>query len=346
MSFPKDLAALLQTRPTPAARDRALSALDAIDDLQPLAQRLHREGVDILALDALTRLAPEHTRAAELAEILRPGRRRAAAIHLAQEVALANTRAALDEASIPYVVIKGAHLGRVLYDDPLQRVGVDVDVLVAPEDKARAIAALTDRGFQAKARAQTATHEINFTDGRAWIDLHWHFLRPGRTRRPVEGDILITRQTIDGVSVPDDIWTTVIMLVHNAITDTVTARANRAVDLARWVSSRALDWDAIARRVAAMGLIAAAWATLTWVDELLGLDLDTATVSALRPPLIQRAYLRAWLRADPSALYRDHPHLVRFGFGLALHDTPQDALRFALRFIATAPERRHAPTKR
>ncbi|MCK5799007.1 MAG: nucleotidyltransferase family protein, partial [Deltaproteobacteria bacterium] len=268
------------------------------------------------------------------------------AIHLAQEVALTNARAALDEASIPYVVIKGAHLGRVLYDDPLQRVGVDVDVLVSPEDKARAIATLTDRGFQAKARAQTATHEINFTDGRAWIDLHWHLLRPGRTRRPVEDDILTTRQTIGGVSVPDDTWTTVIMLVHNAITDTVTARANRAVDLARWVSRRTLDWDEIAKRIAAMGLIAAAWATLTWVDDLLGLNLKQTTVSTLRPPLLQRAYLRAWLRADPSALYRDHPHLVRFGFGLALHDTPKDALRFALRFIATAPERRLAPTKR
>ncbi|MCK5798915.1 MAG: hypothetical protein KAI47_17100, partial [Deltaproteobacteria bacterium] len=73
MSFPKDLAALLQAQPTPVARARALSALNAISDLQPLAQRLHREGVDILALDALTRLASGNARAAELAEILRPG---------------------------------------------------------------------------------------------------------------------------------------------------------------------------------------------------------------------------------------------------------------------------------
>lgn len=339
MALPREITDLLRAETAPSARSRALDYLSSLTpaDRADLENHLRREGVFPLVSEALGAGGLGQSKQETF---------RAAALHLARRAALARASHALEEAALDYVVFKGAHLTPLLYSNPTLRPALDVDVLVRARHQEQAIDALTNVGFELHHRAETASHELNLTDGAAWIDLHWHLLRPGRMRAPVEEEIISTRERAGGEResywVPSTTWTTVIMLVHNAVTDTVNGRAIRAVDLQRWITraGRSIDWDDVANKVDRMGLRAAAWATLYWTDSLLGLALDESVWRAFAPPRLQQAYLRAWMAADPAKLYQRHPQLVRAGFGLAMHDTPRDAVRFIGSFLQTVRERR------
>lgn len=70
----------------------------------------------------------------------------------------------------------------------------------------------------------------------ASIDLHWNLLRPGRSRINLPHLALKTRQKQkNGIYVPGNLATTVIQLIHPAITEYTTARLIRVVDLVRWL---------------------------------------------------------------------------------------------------------------
>jgi hypothetical protein len=338
LSIPREIAALLRPHPakaTIAAAEDLLVSLPPTDRAD-LEKDLRRQGV----FELIAALLP-----VDIFRAHRKGRIHAAARLLARRAAKVRATEALEQEGIAYVVFKGAHLTPLLYRDPLLRPALDVDILVTPYAREDAIAALLAVGFKPKTNPATASHELNLSDGMAWVDLHWHLLRPGRSRIPIADEIVSGREAAgDGVEpkywVPNTTWTTVIMLVHNAITDTVNARAIRAVDLQRWIATRSIDWVEVASTTERMGLQAAAWATLRWADCLVGLDLDEMVFSAFEPSWMHRAYLRTWLAADPAKLYRSHPQLVRLGFGLAMHDSPRDALRFAGSFLKTVRERR------
>src|SRR5204863_3333585 len=55
--------------------------------------------------------------------------------------------ACLQFASIPATVLKGAALSRALYGNPGLRAPVDIDLLVAPSNLARAVDALRQLGY-------------------------------------------------------------------------------------------------------------------------------------------------------------------------------------------------------
>ena len=92
-------------------------------------------------------------------------------------------------AGLPVIALKGFVLSQALYGDPFRRVSCDVDLLVRPEDRARADALLVDLGFdRSKWLGTAAASESEYTrpaaPGRPALlaDLHWdvvprwHFL--------------------------------------------------------------------------------------------------------------------------------------------------------------------------
>ncbi len=96
--------------------------------------------------------------------------------------------AALDAAGIPFVALKGAALGAAHYPAPALRPMTDVDLLVAPGDKDRALAALAAAGFVRPPPGQEAFWAESFYNlpldappGQAGkLELHWSIAQQGR----------------------------------------------------------------------------------------------------------------------------------------------------------------------
>ena len=60
------------------------------------------------------------------------------------------------------------------------------------------IVVLLDAGYSVHAEPANISHEATFRRGAVDIDLHWHLLRPGRTRVDLTAELLARRQRIKG----------------------------------------------------------------------------------------------------------------------------------------------------
>ncbi len=84
---------------------------------------------------------------AQTTALLHQQRLHATGGYLIQRHNLERIRAILDEAGVIHVVTKGAHTREVYYQTPALRPATDIDVLVRPADKLRAIKAFQARGL-------------------------------------------------------------------------------------------------------------------------------------------------------------------------------------------------------
>ncbi|MBC7793033.1 MAG: nucleotidyltransferase family protein, partial [Clostridia bacterium] len=159
-----------------------------------------RQGVAVLMRRELRARLDLETVAPVLASLLADAHARSLKRVMRQEEAIEGLRDAL---SVPYLVWRGLHLAKLLYEDPSERVGADIDLLVAPADRKRAIDALRAAGYSSSTNAATASHELSYTGNGVQLDLHWHMTRPQRARINL-GAWLLTRGVLCNVTpVPD-----------------------------------------------------------------------------------------------------------------------------------------------
>jgi hypothetical protein len=162
----------------------------------------------------------------------------------------AGVLAALARQQIDTLVLKGAALALLHYQDVGARAMEDVDVLIAPARRREAQAVLVAHGFRAAVETGPAFvagyHSCGFKNaaGRA-IDLHW--FASGEARRPGADDDLWRRSVpllVDGV--PTRALAPTDLLYH------VLAHAHASVDPhLRWMADAmtllraGVDWDAL-----------------------------------------------------------------------------------------------------
>jgi len=87
-------------------------------------------------------------------------------------------------AGIPVIVLKGAHLGEIIYRNAALRPMIDVDLLIRESDITRAEVILSELGYSTqgdykrdrKDRFHLVYHSSQNT---VLIELHWHLIRPG-----------------------------------------------------------------------------------------------------------------------------------------------------------------------
>ena len=267
-------------------------------------------------------------------DALRNASRSAAASYLLQSEVLRKTGYALDNAGIDYVVFKGAHIREWLYDNPTVRTSVDVDILVAFEDRLRAISTLQQHGFTMNVIPQIASHEVQLIWHEVEVDLHWDVMRPGRTRSSLVSDLLSRRIHLKNIPVPCAEDAAVLMLVQPAFADHVcgpTMPLIRALDFYLLTQRVDLDWDRVTSVLAMQGVKTAAWTTLHWFLLLnrAAAHVPAEFVNALTPPRAKAGYLLYWLEHDLPTRTRGLPGASQVAFTLALHDTARDAARAA-----------------
>jgi len=247
-------ALLASLRASPAAwAEPSLASLVAACDPGQLAELAISEGLAGPAGERLAGLLPAGPSTRLTGEA-----RQDAVRHLAYLSVLGKLAAALDQAGVTSVALKGPVLAELSYQD-VPRGYADLDLMVSPGQLRAALDALEGAGAvvaerdwpmlisSAKGQLTMAVH------GLPMIDLHWHlvYLRSARERWAIPtGDLLARRQrvrlkNVDAWSLdPED------FLAHLALHASFGAvqQLRRLLDIDRTIASRPLDWEVMVQR--------------------------------------------------------------------------------------------------
>ncbi|HYN77930.1 MAG TPA: nucleotidyltransferase family protein [Lamprocystis sp. (in: g-proteobacteria)] len=270
---------------------------------------------------------------ADLRARLKGERRDAAGRYLLQRRTATRASASLTKAGVGCAFFKGAAVRERLYPQPSDRPAADLDLLVAPKERDRAVRVLCAAGFALQGIPDTVSHEISLLDSHASVDLHWGLFRPGRARFDLTPALLHTTRLEHGLPLVSDNANLLVLLVHPAFAKHVNGRAAkliRVVDLDRILRTIEPDWDWILHLIDAAGLRTAAWAVLHWTRTLMDTPVDPTVLRHLAPGRFQSRYLAYWIDHQLPARLGGVPGLVQGAFTLALHDRAGDAGRAVL----------------
>lgn len=254
-----------------------------------------------------------------------------------QGVAISHVHRTLSQAGIPYALFKGAAARLSLYSSPHLRPAADIDLLVSPSNRDRAIQALSASGLKPGGLAENHSHEVVFMHSQVEIDLHWHLLRPGRLSPHSTDDLLRDTVTLaSGYSILAPEATLSVQLIHPTHAKYVSspwAKDIRIVDLMRLIDKHPIDWEQLAQRIKSYRGATAAWCNLLWMAAVSDIPIPAAFVQAVAPSPLKQRYLARWILGGLVQRYCRHRNLMRFGFTLATHDNAIDSFRMALGFL-------------
>ena len=114
------------------------------------------------------------------------------------------------------------------------------------------------------------------------INLHWHLLRPGRTRIDLNNYLFAQRQAFGEFAGLSNEAALLVMLIHPAITKYVNGSASslrHLVDMHRLAQSDGINWDRLIEMLSASVTRTAAWASLAWL-HMLALVIRSGSTSA------------------------------------------------------------------
>jgi hypothetical protein len=193
----------------------------------------------------------------------------------------------LESVSIPVMPLKGVFLAYWVYEDPLERLGGDIDVLVQESTFDRAIQALTSAGFALKPGDDPRQRVLLASELPIEIDLHRALFAPGRYRLPTTDVFRRGKECRSRFAWPvvlPDPYDAVAHLVGHAASEHRPENAERnSRDLENLARKYALDPKRAATHLEGSGLARAARYTLGMVG----------TGSHLAPQIL------ASLRRDP-----------------------------------------------
>jgi hypothetical protein len=232
---------------------------------------------------------------------------------------------------LPYVIIKGAHIREILYPNPACRPSVDIDILISPEEKNRAVSILCASGYTLKPDPVNISHEVSLAKENVHLDLHWHILRPGRTRIEWTDFFLQYRQRCVYFWGLDQESTLFIMLTHPVFNKYSTAPHSllvRLIDLQRWIETQEIDWDRLLELLRKAGMQTAAWITSTYLAKLTGCQPPSSFLESIQPSPFKQFLLARWLHLNLSSKFTNYPFMAKYIFTLLAHDKLTDILRF------------------
>lgn len=197
---------------------------------------------------------------------------------------------------IPAIVLKGGHLGQVVYENFALRTMCDLDVMVRRDELAKAAGVLGDLGYTPQYYGVEAVdyaqhHHIRPMARKEGvrIELHWSIARPvpsfevdldgmwERARRiqlsGVEGRVLS----------PEDLI--LHLCLHASHSHKFRAGLRACWDILELVRhyGSEIDWDAVVRRAHEWRIAKYVYLTLRLVRELLGVGIPITVIAALEP---------------------------------------------------------------
>jgi hypothetical protein len=289
-------------------------AAEAVTDWPAVAELAAAHGVSGFVRQAITRdglIVPsavaDGLRMAALAQIG----------HVARlDVALGRLAPALRQAGVPFMLLKGPVLSRLVYPDPTLRPYSDLDLNIREPDEEAAVAAILSIGLEevphgAEVERQTHAHHVH--DGAAF---HRVFLAPRGSPEqgvmvelhldPLQMGLKTTHEAarwarvqpipgLDGAQMlsPEDQVVQLSVHVHKH----GFSRLIWLKDLDLLVRTYAdrLDWAAVRADARAEGVQGSVWYALWLASRLLLTPVPAAELNALAPsPLVRALYRQVW----------------------------------------------------
>jgi hypothetical protein len=198
---------------------------------------------------------------------------------------------------IATTVLKGAHLGQVVYESFALRTMCDLDVMVRQDDLARAAGVLTESGY---APQYYGVENVDYArhhhirpmakPGGIRVEIHWSIADPSA---PFDIDIAAIWQRarqarISGVDAlvlsPEDLL--LHLCLHASFSHQFRLGLRACWDIHEVVRHHrdAIDWDQLVRRAQQWRIGRYVYLTLRLVRELLAADIPTAAIASLEPP--------------------------------------------------------------
>lgn len=234
----------------------------------------------------------------------------ARARHLIMTRALAAVLTRFEADRIAALPLKGPALAETVYPDPSLRAFADLDVLVPPEDRRRADAALQALGYQRLADAHSWEFDIEYDGATLYagrdgvhVDLHWalvtepRYVWSGEAERAVwqraVALMLAGRRTLGLAREDLVLYLATHLAVHHAL-----AGLRHHWDVALVLGSGPLDWDTLLTRAGEWRVRRPLYFVLRGVEEAFGPLVPPAVLTSLAPPGPRAALLRALLRDE------------------------------------------------
>jgi hypothetical protein len=304
------------------------------DQLESIEQNefitfLYRQGMEQMWLPFLLLQGTLPANFEETVKALKQDALHTAANQLMQRKILHDTQEAFKQASIDYLVFKGAHLRHTIYADPTHRPVCDIDILVRDGQKFDAVYALLKADFGAVHKAENISHETSLHKNNVWIDLHWHLMRPGRTRIDLNDYLFEQRQSFGEFVGLSNEASLLIMLIHPAITKYVNGSASslrHLVDIHRLAQCDDINWERLIDMLDKSGTRTAAWASLTWLQMLVDEPMYEDLTDQLKPGGLKARWLRYWMGKDLNTKLAEKKMIIRAGFSLMLQDNWRDVI--------------------
>ena len=194
---------------------------------------------------------------------------------------LATIAGGLHDAGIAAVAVKGPLFSRWLYGDLGMRRFVDLDLLVAPADRERALQRLGEAGYTLPGGVSLATARAVYAGTGAWplahatavgVDLHWTLQATGFGTPLDADDVLRARVPVAAgvrtVDIPAATHTATLTLLHAA--KHLWASLELVLSIAHLMRRRDVDWGVVHDRAARAGAWTGAAAGLALADEIFG----------------------------------------------------------------------------
>ena len=205
-----------------------------------------------------------------------------------------------DVLDVPWLVVKGDVLAQ-WYENPSLREFTDLDVLVRPSDFRQALDSLAKAGVAPVSRnwhgfLDYEVAEVPLANGRAVVDLHWHVVAMGQTRRQVHlstGELLDRSIAVRVGRVDTFVLDPADTLLHLCINVGLggARRLRGLIDVDAVVRSGRVDLDEFGRRASDAGVGRLAAAVLQRSQTLIGTPLPSGLLAQLSPG-------RVWLLAN------------------------------------------------
>ena len=279
---------------------------------------------------------PAHSFSPADREVLRMRCFSQATRYLAQKKTLLEIDTVLSAAAIAHAVFKGALTREVVYADPAFRPSADIDILISPADKLRAVTTLCKTGYILSANGENTSHEVTLAKDNVHLDLHWHIMRPGRTRFNMTDLYLKSRQWHDYFWGLDRESALLVLLTHSVFTEYSTGPGSsvlKLADLGMWIEKHDIDWQRALHLLEISGMKTAAWITATLLANLSDWRLPPSIYQALQPHRLKSLVLGKWLGRNLTARFINHPALPKYLFTFLAHDNFGDRVHFIRAFL-------------
>ena len=204
---------------------------------------------------------------------------------------------ALQRASIPTIVLKGAHLAALVYPDPALRPMADIDLLVRPEHLSRCDQVLCELGYGPSRRPWI---ERDFTrvhhhlppygkPGASPLEIHWSIAQPTSPFQVQVEHLWQNALPSEMAGIPALILSPEHFLLHLCIhtcyDDRFIGKLRPIADVAETlhVYASEIDWEQVTRVAFEWRVTRCAYLTLHLAADLLGAQISADALAALKP---------------------------------------------------------------